>query len=90
MVADKKTLIMSSIFVTCLVLAIVVMIVTSSGGGSSSPDKPVLMRCTECNAEFEMEPDEYIKQIEKQSEMLSRITFTCPECGKQSACPVDR
>jgi hypothetical protein len=91
---DKRKKVMLALIIVCLVLAIGISVVTNMGGGGGSgsgSNAPVQMLCMNeaCEADFELDSEEYRQQMMQGGMMgpgpMAQMPCECPECGEMSA-----
>ncbi len=87
---DVKKKVMVGVVALCIVSAVVLFLVTRSGGGGSikSAEGTVLMKCRnpECEAEYQMDKEEYYIFIQKNIDPMGTEMppMACEQCGEKS------
>lgn len=86
---QKKT-VMIGVIVACIVIAGIITLASRGGGSGSVDDIPsdqmVWVKCTACQAEYQMGERDFYKQSQErlQPGMMTPTPLTCKECGKDA------
>lgn len=86
---DQKKKVMVGVIVACLVLAGILVLANRGGGGSGdigdiSADSMVWVKCTKCQATYQMGERDFYEQSQENMVpgAMTPTPLTCKECGQ--------